>query len=375
MKKPFLLILIFPITFAVFAQITPQNNFNEKISSMEQQNAVSHFKTPLVFNGDNYDLKYQRMHWNIDPNVLFISGEVTSYFVTTKPSISLISFDLSSVMVVDSVIYHSASITFSHTSNDALLINLPSSLSMNHSDSISIFYHGIPPGSGFGSFIKDVHNVTTPIIWTLSEPFGAKEWWPCKNDLSDKIDSVDIYISCPQQYRSASNGMLVSETIQDTIKTAHWKHRYPIASYLVCLAVTDYQPFSIYAHNGNDSIRILNYSYPESLADAQLYSSDIIPSMELFDSLFIIYPFVNERYGMTQFNWGGGMEHQTMTFLHNFGFELMTHELAHQWVGDMITCSNWHDIWLNEGFATYWTGLSYNFLFNGYWWPIWKRMQ
>ncbi|MFH0866478.1 MAG: M1 family aminopeptidase [Bacteroidota bacterium] len=120
---------------------------------------------------------------------------------------------------------------------------------------------------------------------------------------------------------------------------------------------------------------MLNYFYTGTFVSAQTNVLPVIQSLELFDSLFIPYPFINERYGHTQFNWAGGMEHQTNTFLFNFHHELMAHELAHQWVGDMITCGNWHEIWLNEGFATYWTGLTYNYLFNGYYWPIWKRMQ
>jgi len=375
MRRTLLFFFAFLLSIAAFPQIAPQKNFNEKVAHMDQQSAALFLKKPKVYNGNNYDLKYHRMHWNINPDTLFISGEVTSYFVTTQASVNKITFDFSSVMIVDSIKYHSAIITWSHSSSDTLTVFLPSALALNQLDSVSVFYHGNPPqGSGFGSFAKDFHN-GTPIIWTLSEPYGAREWWPCKNNLSDKIDSVDIFISTPQQYRSASNGLLVSETILDTIKTAHWKHRYPIATYLIALAVTNYQTFSNYAHNGSDSIQVLNYTYPENLATAEGGAPSMIQPMELFDSLFITYPFVKERYGMTQFNWGGGMEHQTMTFLHDYGFELMTHELAHQWVGDMITTCSWHDIWLNEGFATYWTGLAYNFLFNGYYWPIWKRLQ
>jgi len=66
------------------------------------------------------------------------------------------------------------------------------------------------------------------------------------------------------------------------------------------------------------------------------------------------------------------MEHQTMSFMASFGYELTSHELAHQWFGDYITCKSWHDIWLNEGFATYLAGLAYEFLGNGEWWDSWK---
>jgi aminopeptidase N len=375
MRKYSLLVFFISASVFSFSQTEPQKDFTDKISLSDQNAASAFLKKPLIFNGDNYDLKYHRMVWRIDPDTLYIYGEVTSYFITTKPSVSQISFDFSSAMTVDSVTYHSSMISFTHGSGDILVIDLPSSLSLSQLDSVSVYYHGSPPqGSGFGSFKKGFHN-SVPVIWTLSEPFGAKEWWPCKNDLSDKIDSIDVYVITPLQYRSASNGMLVSEITQSTIKTAHWKHRYPIAAYLIAIAVTNYETFSVYAKNGTDSIQILNYVYPESLNDAQTNVPMVIPSMELYDSLFILYPFINERYGHTQFGWGGGMEHQTMTFLVNFGFELMAHELAHQWVGDMITCGNWHDIWINEGFATYWTGLTYNYLFNSYYWPVWKRNQ
>ena len=375
MKKISLLLVLFSFCSYISAQIAPQKDFIEKQSLSEQKNVEAFLKGTKSYNGDNYDLKYHRFDWNINPDTSFISGEVTSYFVTNQASVNQISFDLSSVLVVDSVRYHSSLINFNHTASNALIINLPSVLPLNTFDSVSVYYHGNPPyGEGFGSFIQTTHN-GTPIIWTLSEPFGTKDWWPCKNNLSDKIDSIDIYVTTPQQYSVASNGILISEITQSAYKTAHWKHRYPIPAYLIAIAVTNYQTFSIYAHYNNDSIQILNYVFPESFADAQTYIPEVINSMELFDSLFTLYPFVNERYGQTQFSWSGGMEHQTMTFLGSFSSELMTHELAHQWVGDMITCGNWHDIWLNESFATYWTGLSYEHLFNGYFWNIWKKMQ
>jgi aminopeptidase N len=111
------------------------------------------------------------------------------------------------------------------------------------------------------------------------------------------------------------------------------------------------------------------------MPSAQTDASSIVPILEFYDSLFIPYPFIKERYGQTQFGWGGGMEHQTNTFLSSFSYEIMAHELMHQWTGDMVTCGNWHEIWLNEGFATYGSGLCYEHFSVNQYWPAWKRIQ
>ncbi len=375
MKKYFLYIFFILISYEIFSQKNPRKEFSEDISYAKQQWALKLLKAPNVYNGKNYDLSYHRIKWNINPDTLYISGEVTSYFKIIEPIVNKITFDFSSVMEVDSVKYHNSLISFTHNSGDTLVIHLPLNLSINQSDSVHVFYHGNPPqGSGFGSFIKDIHD-TVPIIWTLSEPFGAKEWWPCKNNLSDKIDSIDIFITTPKKYKSASNGMLISENIQGDYKTAYWKHRYPIATYLIALAVTNYEIFSLYVKKNQDSLPIINYVYPEDIEEAKLHLNEVVPYIELFDSLFIPYPFLKEKYGHAQFGWGGGMEHQTMTFLGSFAHEIIAHELAHQWVGNMITCSNWHEIWINEGFATYFTGLVYNFKSPSLYWPSWKKIQ
>ena len=215
-----------------------------------------------------------------------------------------------------------------------------------------------------------------PIVWTLSEPYGAKDWWPCKESLADKIDSIDVYITCPQQYLAASNGKLVDDKISGQNRTAHWSHRFPIATYLIGIAVTNYQTYSDFLDLPNgEKIEVLNYVYPEYLATAKSKSTEILNILSFYNSKFMTYPFASEKYGHAQFGWGGGMEHQTMSFMTNLEFELVAHEMAHQWFGDYITLASWHDIWLNEGFATYLTGLTYENLQNGQYWQLWKNNQ
>lgn len=313
------------------------------------------------------DIRYCRLHWTVDPAVRYINGEVMTVFEPTE-TLSSLDFDFSAALTMDSILYHGQHLAFTQN-GDILSAQFPSALPPFLADSLTFFYQGEPTSSGFGSFEVTQHD-TVPVLWTLSEPYGAMEWWPCKQSLTDKIDSVDIYISCPAAYRGASNGLLQSETTAGGWTTAHWRHRYPIAAYLVCMAVTNYESFALQVPFDGDTTLMLNYVYPENLAVAQVQIPENIAHMQLYDQLFGLYPFQNEKYGHTQFSWGGGMEHQTMTFVSGFGYELLAHELAHHWFGDKVTCGSWQDIWLNEGFATYLSGLVYENLQPANWYSF-----
>ncbi|MBK8564306.1 MAG: hypothetical protein IPN76_13455 [Saprospiraceae bacterium] len=175
-----------------------------------------------------------------------------------------INFDLSTQLAVNDVSYHGQSLSSSASGAYLLTIPLPTALAAGTIDSLTITYAGAPPSTGFGSFIQGDHG-GVPVLWTLSEPYGAQDWWPCKNGLEDKIDSVDIIITTPADYRAASNGLLVAESTNGSDKVFHWKHRYPIAPYLVAIAVTN---FSVYTNNvplsnGTD-MPMLNYVFPKT---------------------------------------------------------------------------------------------------------------
>lgn len=337
---------------------------NEKTAWLRQNAASDQELTSFADNRS--DITYTRFHWWVDPAIHYIRGVVLTVFEPNE-NLSSLEFDFSEALTMDSIRHHGAACSFSRNGN-ILTVHFPTALPALLPDSLEFFYQGAPQSSGFGSFATGTHGPnTTPVLWTLSEPFGAKDWMPCKQALSDKIDSVDIFITHPEGYRAASNGLLMSETTQNGQVTAHWRHRYPIAAYLVAIAVTNYAELTVPLVFGNDTFPMVNYVYPQSLPAAQTGMTDLVAQMNLFNALFGLYPFAREKYGHAQFNWGGGMEHQTMSFMGNFGFELIAHELAHQWFGDKITCGAWEDIWLNEGFATYLSGLCYERIATQYW--------
>jgi aminopeptidase N len=305
----------------------------------------------LSVSTSNYDVKYYRCHWELDPSVRYISGSVTSHFTMLGTS-SEIAYDLASALTVDSVVYHGNKIAFGRFAPDGLRITFPANIAGGTLDSVSVFYRGIPPNTGFGSFNQALHS-GTPVLWSLSEPYGARDWWPCKDMLKDKADSIDIIITNPAPYRSSSNGLPVNQISTATHNITHWKHRYPIATYLVAFAVTNYDVTNDGAQSGSRLIPLALYSYPENTPVFMSALTTTKIAMPVFSNHYGEYPFSNERYAQTQFSWGGGMEHQTNTFLSSAGTQLVSHELGHQWFGDKVTTGSWADLWLNEGFATY----------------------
>ena len=352
------LFVLFSASFS-FSQISDDHfkkeHYCNKAHSSAQRFGPRFLTNPLT---ENYDLKYYRFEWEIDPAVYAINGTATPYFTVLSDTFDQIHFDFSKELIVDSIKWKGQKLMFTQPESYLLTIDFPSSLQKGGLDSISISYHGIPPSGGFGSFIQSSH-ANEPAMWTLSEPFGAQDWWPCKNGLDDKIDSIDVIVTTPEKYRAASNGSLVSEEASVGFKKYHWKHRYAIVPYLVAISVTNYVAYTDDVLLSDGTVMpMVNYVYPENLESAKIGTKDNVTVLQYFDSLFIAYPFSKEKYGHAQFGWGGGMEHQTMSFVINYGWGLLAHELAHQWFGDLVTCGDWEDIWLNEGFATYLEGLS-----------------
>jgi aminopeptidase N len=349
MKKTFLSGFLLFTSF-VFSQDTLV--LFEKMRASEANSASKLMLVKTNPNTANYDITYHKLEFTINPAVYFISGKITTTY-TALSDMSNLTFDLSNTLTVSSVKRGIDNLTFIQSATE-LQITLPATQPTGTSETVEITYSGKPSSSGFGSFMQSTHG-TSPIIWTLSEPFGAMNWWPCKQDLNDKANSIDVYITAPSQYTSVSNGVEPeAPVINGTDKTTHFHHGYPIPAYLICMAVTNYAVYNQTGGTIPNQYPIVNYIYPEYLTSTvqnELAQTPLI--LNLYENLFEIYPFHNEKYGHAQFGWGGGMEHTTVSFMVSFGRQLIAHEMAHQWFGDKITCGTWKDIWLNEGFATY----------------------
>lgn len=354
MKKNFTFILYSLLCFhCAFAQ--QQDNDVKQIAEAEMKSgfAISNFTANM--NTGNYDVVYQRLELQADPAIYFISGSVTTHYIA-KEDMDQITFDLTNQLTVSSVKRNGIDLTFLQNENDELVITLPNVQPHGVLDSLTVTYSGEPPFDS-DAFVTDQH-AGDPVLWTLSEPYGAKDWWPCKQDLIDKVDKLDVYITAPNQYVSVSNGLEQSQQDNgDGTKTTHFKHNYPIPAYLIAIAVSNYSVYTQQAGTAPNAFPIVNYIYPETQEQSKQELALTLPIMDLYEQLFETYPFHQEKYGHAQCGFGGGMEHTTVSFMGSFGRNLIAHELGHQWFGDKITCGSWKDIWLNEGFATYLSGL------------------
>lgn len=301
----------------------------------------------------DYKPTYYRLEMNLNPYQSNFSGTTTVHFNTTA-ELSEFKINAKQNLNIVSVTYHQNNLGYSR-SNDVLTIQLPELISVNQLDSIAISFSGDATTSD-GLTLGEHAGI--PIIETLAEPWHGSTWWVCKDDLINKVNNLDVYVTHPSEFKVASNGLLKSITsIGGGTSVTHWQHNYPIPVYLIGIALTNYAEYNNSVSIGGTTIPIINYLYPETLSNWTSQLDQVPSHIEFLSEKFGEYPYKNEKYGHAQWNTNGGMEHATMSFMGKFTFNLVVHELAHMWFGDKVTCATWHDIWLNEGFADYCTGL------------------
>jgi aminopeptidase N len=302
----------------------------------------------------NFDAIHYEFNWNIDFDERSIQGKAILYGESSIQGLNTITLDLSNSMTVAGVKLGQKSLSFSHQDN-LLTVAFAKNYKKGESFAIEINYSGRPTSGLY----YDYHG-SAPIIYSLDEPSDARNWFPCYDHPSDKA-TADLNITVPSEMMAASNGTLMEvKSNLDNTKTFFWQVSYPIATYLISVAATNYVTFSHTYTTGNEDMEVIYYVYPELLQEAKTDFANTVAQIEFYSEVFGEYPFLGEKYGMALIPGGTAMEHQTCTSYPARVIDgeqaydwLIAHELAHQWWGDLVTLADWPEIWLNEGFATY----------------------
>lgn len=309
-----------------------------------------------------YDVRFYHINLETSATSLFISGSTLVKVSVVVPHLARVVLQLTPLLQISEVRVNGEAAPFSHQTG-YIFIELGTAAAAGDILDIEVSYSGTPPnGPGINRSTSTTWGKT--IIWTLSESFHSAEWFPVKQDLRDKADSVYIFITAPRPLQGISNGVLTDVVdVGENKRRFEWRSRYPITYYLISMTVGDYIQYDLTADVNGVTVPQPNYVY-NSPGCLETYKDAIDKTpmlIGLFSDIFIPYPFAGEKYGHVMAPFNGGMEHQTITMMGLFNFWLIAHELAHQWFGNYVTCATWQDIWINEGFASYCEYLAYEF--------------
>ncbi|WP_083919416.1 M1 family aminopeptidase [Pontibacter roseus] len=355
-------LLISLFSYTLQAQNQPLATCAESRIDMLQRKAVA---APVQMHRMNqYDVTFYKLDLQLERNSTFIAGNVTTVAQLKVSRLDTFAFELHPDLRIDSVLVNGRRQTDISRQAGDVSVQLAAALQAPASLSAQVFYQGTAPSASgsaaIGNGLRTAREANwggANVTWSLSQPYAAYEWWPTKQVLTDKADSVHVFVSTSADNKVGSNGLLTRTVPLPNNKVRYeWKSRYPIAYYLISVAVSDYIEYNLSANPAGAAapIPIVNYVYNTTTLSRFQSEIDVtVPLLEAFSEMFTLYPFAAEKYGHSMAPMGGGMEHQTMTTQSTFNFNLTAHELGHQWFGDNVTCASWADIWLNEGFASY----------------------
>jgi len=267
------------------------------------------------------------------------------------------------------ITYHGTNCSKSFTGK-IVNITLPSTIAaINTLDSMVITYSGVPPAaSGAAQGYQKSGTAPNQYTGSLSESYEDRDWWPCKADMQDKIDSMDINVTVPWNNNAngdtfwvATVGRLYDSTINvpGLTRTFKFKTRYPIASYLVAVSVGKFTRYYRSVNINGTDVPVAYYILRNTTNHAAKVAAmdKINPVVDSLSRRWGDYPFKLEKHGFYDGLVGaGGMEHQTFSAMASgsmASLTTLTHELAHQWFGDNVTFATWNDLWLAEGPARF----------------------
>jgi aminopeptidase N len=298
------------------------------------------------------------MHYNVQlelfPAELSVHGIAQLSIHSQAEDLTTFYLNLETLQV-NSVFVNSVAAAYQHTAG-ILYVTLPQPADTFN---VVVDYEGTPGNDGFGGFFFSGDYIYTIGEGVNSNPPSMLRYWVPSHDVPDDKATLDMIVMVPSSFEAFSNGTLIDKETSAAGSTFHWHEDHPIAPYLIAIAAGDYATFNLpYRSISGDSLPLRGIVYPNHLHTAQIDFQHLPQMMSFFEHTFMPYPF--SRYSMVEANNRGAMEHQTMT---TYSTQLLTgdnrndyivaHELSHHWWGDLVTCGDWKDIWLNEGFATY----------------------
>jgi len=325
-----------------------QNCSTQKMS-FKQLPLSNNNKTTVYHSFDVLNYKFELDLYNcfVEPFLKSFSGKIEITLRAMQPINQIRLNAVNSSLQIDSISKNGAA--FIHT-NDTLTVSLDKTYQTGDTAVVRISYRHKAVADG-------AFYVNTGFVFTDCEPQGARCWFPCWDNPLDKA-TTDLLVRVPTDVLLGSNGSLI-----DSINTGneiyyHWKSRDPISTYLIVMSgKVDYQLKIVYWSPASDTTKKIPFRFYYNVGeDVKSISATVLDMCTFYSSIFCEHPFEKNGFATlnSDFGWGG-MENQTLTSLcpNCWDINIISHEFAHQWFGDMITCASWADIWMNEGFATY----------------------
>jgi aminopeptidase N len=264
--------------------------------------------------------------------------------------------DLSGAMHVRRVSVNGVPAAFDHRGKTLVV---DADVRRNRRYNTRIVYRGTPRPARGPASRSDIARLGMRVtddgqLWTMQEPFGAFTWYPSNDHPSDKA-LYDVRVSAPGSWVGVSNGQMTDRHTSGGRTVTTWTNKHPMASYLTTLAVG---PYRRHRQTGPHGLP-LSYWIPRDQPELLRPLRKTPAAMRWLQERLGRYPF--DRAGIVVTPSGSAMETQTMvTFgARNYRYgarqvrQTVVHEMAHQWYGDTVTPTDWRDMWMNEGMATY----------------------
>lgn len=314
-----------------------------------------------------YDVLFYHLDVIVFPSSKSLKGSNLIRFKSVLDFDSL-QVDLFANMKISKIVYRNKELAF-RREEDAVFVRFPARINKDVTGEIQIYYEGVPQEldlqAAHSGWIWLQDKNEKPWIESVSQGSGSSLWWPCKDHLSDKPDSMELSITVDNGLTAIANGKLISRTTMPNNQTRFdWYVSYPINNYNAAIYIGDYSSYQDVAIYGNHSLEIKYYCLRDNLEKAKSFYSNVSPALNLYQHAFGLYPFNKDGFAIVEAPYP--MEHQGAVSMGSIYsppnsnqfdaaglLNTLWHEMAHEWWGNNVTCKDYADFWIHESFATY----------------------